>query len=305
MAAGAAGDDRAAEHAAHRRQIVGYYRQAVGDRRRRAVRDQDYPLTFSGADDAGGDPAHRRRAAVVRDAQARGLAGPGRSRRCAPSSTEGQMRHVSILCGNNGLFLDYEMERGADGAKHRLRVSRTCCATWSGSRPPGSASNCATSSTPTCRCCATSSSPASGSPCKYVLMRRRLLASAAQRQPTGIADAARGRVDHLLARLARHDPRLQPSAPQAERRVPRWTPADRAASLLRRLAPSDRREPLLRRPRRRAPAARAGGARRRSHARWRDHVAALRRARLARRAGDRVAVTPRVHSSRSPRRRAC
>ena len=26
------------------------------------------------------------------------------------------MRHIPILCGNNGLFLDYEMERGADGA---------------------------------------------------------------------------------------------------------------------------------------------------------------------------------------------
>ena len=26
------------------------------------------------------------------------------------------MRHISILCGNGGLFLDFEMERGADGA---------------------------------------------------------------------------------------------------------------------------------------------------------------------------------------------
>lgn len=29
---------------------------------------------------------------------------------------EGSMRHVSIMCGNNGLFLEYELERGADGA---------------------------------------------------------------------------------------------------------------------------------------------------------------------------------------------
>ncbi|MEO7652503.1 MAG: dihydrodipicolinate synthase family protein, partial [Bryobacteraceae bacterium] len=29
---------------------------------------------------------------------------------------DGSMRHVSILCGNGGLFLDFEMERGADGA---------------------------------------------------------------------------------------------------------------------------------------------------------------------------------------------
>ena len=29
---------------------------------------------------------------------------------------DGSMRHISILCGNGGLFLDFEMERGADGA---------------------------------------------------------------------------------------------------------------------------------------------------------------------------------------------
>ncbi len=29
---------------------------------------------------------------------------------------DGSLRHVSILCGNGGLFLDFEMERGADGA---------------------------------------------------------------------------------------------------------------------------------------------------------------------------------------------
>jgi 4-hydroxy-tetrahydrodipicolinate synthase len=29
---------------------------------------------------------------------------------------EGAMRHISILCGNGGLFLNFEVERGADGA---------------------------------------------------------------------------------------------------------------------------------------------------------------------------------------------
>jgi 4-hydroxy-tetrahydrodipicolinate synthase len=29
---------------------------------------------------------------------------------------EGALRRVSILCGNGGLFLDFEVERGADGA---------------------------------------------------------------------------------------------------------------------------------------------------------------------------------------------
>jgi 4-hydroxy-tetrahydrodipicolinate synthase len=32
------------------------------------------------------------------------------------ASDEGQVRRVSILCGNGGLFLPFEMERGADGA---------------------------------------------------------------------------------------------------------------------------------------------------------------------------------------------
>ena len=30
--------------------------------------------------------------------------------------SEGSLRPISILCGNGGLFLDFEMERGADGA---------------------------------------------------------------------------------------------------------------------------------------------------------------------------------------------
>ena len=45
---------------------------------------------------------------------------------------------------------------------------------------------------------------------KYVLMRRGLLSSAAQRQPAApLSSAARAEVDHLLQRLARHDPRAR------------------------------------------------------------------------------------------------
>ncbi|HSN45220.1 MAG TPA: dihydrodipicolinate synthase family protein, partial [Casimicrobiaceae bacterium] len=43
---------------------------------------------------------------------------------------------------------------------------------------------------------------------KYVLQRRGILASAAQRRPaTAMSAATRAEVDHLLARLARRDPR--------------------------------------------------------------------------------------------------
>ncbi|WP_293196607.1 hypothetical protein [Ottowia sp.] len=71
---------------------------------------------------------------------------------------DGSMRHIAILCGNNGLFLDYEM-RGADGANtgHAfpdmlVDVVRPA--------PPANAKRRTTSSTPICRCCVTNSGPA-------------------------------------------------------------------------------------------------------------------------------------------------
>ena len=43
---------------------------------------------------------------------------------------------------------------------------------------------------------------------KYVMMRRGILTSAAQRKPAAaMSVTARHEVDHLLLRLARHDPR--------------------------------------------------------------------------------------------------
>ena len=111
-------DDRAAQHAAHRRPIVRYYRQAA-----EAIGAdvpfvlQDYPLTFSVQMTPARDPAHRQREPGVRDAQARGLAGAGEDLdSCATSSATARCGSIAILCGNGGLFLDFEMERGADGA---------------------------------------------------------------------------------------------------------------------------------------------------------------------------------------------
>ena len=37
---------------------------------------------------------------------------------------DGSMRHISILCGNGGLFLDFECERGAGWRDDRLRLPR-------------------------------------------------------------------------------------------------------------------------------------------------------------------------------------
>ena len=39
---------------------------------------------------------------------------------------DGTMRPISILCGNGGLFLDFEMERGADGVGPRGQERRAC-----------------------------------------------------------------------------------------------------------------------------------------------------------------------------------
>jgi 4-hydroxy-tetrahydrodipicolinate synthase len=48
---------------------------------------------------------------------------------------------------------------------------------------------------------------------KYVLMRRGLIASDAQRRPAGgLSPAARAEVDFLLGRLARHDARAAVAA---------------------------------------------------------------------------------------------
>ena len=45
---------------------------------------------------------------------------------------------------------------------------------------------------------------------KHVLMRRGLLTSAAQRRPgASLSATARAEVEHLLERLARHDPRAR------------------------------------------------------------------------------------------------
>ena len=97
---------------------------------------------------------------LLRDAQARGLAGTGEDHDLARLRARGSMRHISILCGNGGLFLDFEMERGADGAKTGYAFPGDA-----GRRgpagAPGSATRRTICSTRICRCCATSSSRAS------------------------------------------------------------------------------------------------------------------------------------------------
>ncbi|WP_454743199.1 dihydrodipicolinate synthase family protein [Cupriavidus necator] len=98
-------------------QIVGYYRQTVD-----AIGAdvpfvlQDYPLTFSVQMTPG--VIRRIVGELPSCVMLKHEDWPGLEKISALRAfeKEASMRHIAILCGNNGLFLDYEMERGADGA---------------------------------------------------------------------------------------------------------------------------------------------------------------------------------------------
>jgi 4-hydroxy-tetrahydrodipicolinate synthase len=121
---------------------------------------------------------------------------------------DGSMRRISILTGNGALFLDFETERGADGAMtgyafpdmladvvrlqkagrrdeaHDLFDAHLPLVRYEQQQGVGLAVR------------------------KYVLRRRGVIASEAQRKPASMLSAkARAEVDYLLERLARYDPR--------------------------------------------------------------------------------------------------
>ncbi|RTL48951.1 MAG: dihydrodipicolinate synthase family protein [Bradyrhizobiaceae bacterium] len=123
---------------------------------------------------------------------------------------DGSMRPISILCGNGGLFLDFEMERGADGAMtgyafpdmlvdvvklsqqgkrdeaHDLFDAHLPLVRYEQQQGVGLATR------------------------KYVLQKRGAIASDAQRKPgAGLTAAAKAEVDYLLSRVARHDLRAK------------------------------------------------------------------------------------------------
>jgi len=120
---------------------------------------------------------------------------------------DGSLRPLSILTGNGALFLDFEMERGADGAmtgyafpdmlvdvvRHAQAGERDAAHDRFDPHLPliryeqqqgiGLAVR------------------------KYVLQKRGAIAHDAQRAPAGkLTAAAKAEVDYLLSRLARHDP---------------------------------------------------------------------------------------------------
>jgi 4-hydroxy-tetrahydrodipicolinate synthase len=124
---------------------------------------------------------------------------------------DGSMRPVSILVGNNGLFLDFEMERGVDGANtgypYPDMLVEVVKLSKAGQRDE--AHNLFDAHLPLLRY---EHQPGVGlSVRKYVLKRRGILSSEAQRKPGSLLSAkARAEVDYLLARLAQTDPKFGP-----------------------------------------------------------------------------------------------
>ena len=124
------------------------------------------------------------------------------------AEAEGRQRRVSILTGNGGLFLDFELQRGADGAMtgyafpemlvDLVRLMRD------GKGEAGH--DLFDAHLPLIRY---EQQPGVGLAVrKYVLKRRGVLASDAQRKPgSSLSPAARDEVELLLSRLAKKDAR--------------------------------------------------------------------------------------------------
>ncbi len=123
---------------------------------------------------------------------------------------EGTLRPLSILCGNGGVFLDFEMERGADGAMtgYAFPDMLVDLVRLSAAGERDRAHDLFDAHLPLIRY---ELQPGVGLAVrKYVLMRRGIIASDAQRRPAAaMTAAARAEVEYLLTRLGRHDPRAR------------------------------------------------------------------------------------------------
>jgi 4-hydroxy-tetrahydrodipicolinate synthase len=121
---------------------------------------------------------------------------------------DGSMRDLAIMVANGGLFLDFEMERGADGSNTGYAFPEMLIdvvrLSQAGKRD--AAHDLFDAHLPLLRY---EQQPGVGLAVrKYVLMRRGLLASDTQRKPAaGLSASAKAEVDYLLSRLARQDAR--------------------------------------------------------------------------------------------------
>jgi len=192
-------------------QIVNYYRQAslaIGEDIAFVI--QDYPLTFAV------QMTPRVIERIVRDNPACVMLKhedwPGLEKISALRNFEREqtMRHIAILCGNGGLFLDFELERGADGANtgYAFPDMLIDVVRMHARGERDKAHDLFDAHLPLLRY---EQQPGVGLAVrKYVMMKRGILASDAQRGPASpLSAAARTETDYLLSRVARVDSRAQ------------------------------------------------------------------------------------------------
>jgi 4-hydroxy-tetrahydrodipicolinate synthase len=192
-------------------QITGYYAQAV-----EAIGAdipfviQDYPLTLSVVM----TPAVIRK--IVQDnpscVMLKHEDWPGLEKISAlrKFQAEGSLRPLSILTGNGGLFLDFEMERGADGAMTGYAFPELLIdvVRFQKAGQRDAAHDIFDAHLPLMRY--EQQQGVGLAVRKYTMMKRGILASDAQRKPgSAISVAAKAEVDYLLARVAKTDPRAE------------------------------------------------------------------------------------------------
>ncbi|MGI8335128.1 dihydrodipicolinate synthase family protein [Actinomadura scrupuli] len=191
-------------------QIIGYYSQ-VGEGLGPDVPIvvQDYPLTFSVVMSV---PVLRRIAATVPTVvMLKHEDWPGLEKISALRAAHeaGDMPRLSIMCGNGGLFLDFEMQRGADGAMtgycYPELLVDVVALTAEGRTDE--AHDLFDAHLPLIRY-EQQQAGVGLAVRKYVMHRRGLLTGPAQRTPgRSLTGTERAEVDLLLDRLAKRDPR--------------------------------------------------------------------------------------------------
>jgi 4-hydroxy-tetrahydrodipicolinate synthase len=192
-------------------QVVAYFRQAA-----EAIGDdipfvlQDYPQLFQVQMPAG---VIRR---IVADCpscvmlKAEDWPGLEKISALRAAQASGEMRPLSILCGNGGLFLEFEMERGADGAMtgYAFPDMLVDLVRLSAAGEREAAHDLFDAHLPLIRY---EQQPGVGLAVrKHVLKRRGVIASDAQRKPgSGLTPQAVAEVEYLLSRVGRADPRAR------------------------------------------------------------------------------------------------
>lgn len=120
----------------------------------------------------------------------------------------GDLRPLSILCGNGGLFLDFEMERQADGAMtgYAFPDMLVDLVRLSAAGARDEAHDLFDSHLPLMRY--EHQQGVGLAVRKYTMKRRGIIAADTQRKPASALTAtAKAEVDYLLSRVARRDPR--------------------------------------------------------------------------------------------------